>query len=88
MRSCGRCPTGLFAQGPPHTQAFRTKSEEAINNLRKRSANARAPHTKTPSGRIRPLYRLPKTRMPMELNQLKRQLKDLGERTGSLRGFL
>jgi hypothetical protein len=24
----------------------------------------------------------------MELNQLKRQLKDLGERTGSLRGFL
>jgi len=26
--------------------------------------------------------------MPMEVNQLKRQLKDLGERIGSLRGFL
>ncbi len=25
---------------------------------------------------------------PMELNQLRRQLKDLGDRTGSLRGFL
>jgi hypothetical protein len=25
---------------------------------------------------------------PMELNQLKRQLKDLGDRTSSLRGFL
>jgi hypothetical protein len=25
---------------------------------------------------------------PMELNQLKRQLKDLGDRTASLRGFL
>ena len=29
-----------------------------------------------------------KIRFAMELNQLKRQLKDLGERIGSLRGFL